>query len=160
MGSSIGFYCGRTDNAELTAFALSIGLHIVPPRLDRESAGEPDENGPFCYLSTLPREALHPYGEPPVQIADVKDPLIRFMRGFYKDQYLVLGHMYWNNDVAALAGVTRPYFQKLARWIRQRWRKPDGWVSYCGPEAFSLLERGAQTVNFLPSIPIKTIVAE
>src|SRR5262245_27475682 len=160
MGSSIGFYCGKADNAELTEFARSVGLHVVPPRLDRESAGEPEEAGPFCYLSTLPREELHPYGQPPVLIADVKDPLLLFMRGFYKEPYLVLGQIHWNNDVAALASITRPYFQKLTRWIRQNWRKPDRWDFYCEPEASTLLARGAQTVNSLPSIPIKTIIGE
>lgn len=73
---------------------------------------------------------------------------------------MVLGQIHWKSDVPALAAVTRPYFRKISRWIRQQWRKPDGWDFYCGPEAASLLERGAKTANFLPSIPIKTIIVE
>ncbi len=118
--------------------------------LDKKTAGEPREAGPFCYLSPLPQNELHPYGEPKVLVSDATDPIMRFMRAYYKTPYLVLGHVYWSNDVPRLASITRPYFQQIARWIRREWRKPDGWDSYCGPEAQSLLESGAQPVNFLP----------
>lgn len=159
MGSSIAFYCGNTDIAALSQFAQSLGLHLVPMQLDREDVGMP-ENGPACFLSTIQRENLHPYGTPPVKISDVTDPLMLFMRAYHKPPYLVLGHVKWNDDKADFAAITRPYYQKIARWIRAQWRRPEGWDFYCGPEATQLLENGAQTVNFLPDVPIEQIIVE
>jgi hypothetical protein len=148
MGSSIGFFCGNSDNAQLTDFAKSIGLCLVPLRLDQGEVGEPEATGPGCFLSPVPVDELHPYGEPRVLVSDVTDPLMMFMRGYYKAPCLVLGQLAWNNDVPRLASITRPYYQKIARWIRKEWTKPEGWDFYCGPEAMSLLRNGAKTVNF------------
>ena len=113
MASSIGFYCGNGDIADLSQFARSVGLHLIPMQLDQDGVGLPSEDGPACYLSVVPRGELHPYGTPAVKISDVTDPLLFFMRAYYKAPYLVLGHLKWNDDKAEFAAITRPYYQKI-----------------------------------------------
>jgi hypothetical protein len=90
---------------------------------------------------------LHPYGNP-LRISGATDPVMRFMRAYFKDPYLVLGHVYWSNDVPGLAAQTKPYYQKLARWIRKEWEKAGDF--YFGPEAKRLADKGAELVNVLP----------
>ena len=105
-------------------------------------------DGPFCYLSLVPISELHPYGKPPQRVTDAKDPMLGFMRGYFRDPYLVLGHIHWSDDVAALAAQTKPYFQKLHYWIKREW-EPYGNL-YIGPEAKNLIAKGAHMVNELP----------
>ena len=155
MGSSIAFYCGGSDNRELTDFARSIGLYLVAPRVDRQIDDDPLKTGPFCYLSLLPQAALRPYGEPRVRISDATDPMLGFMRGYFKDPYLVTGHISWSTDVRSLAAQTRPYYQQLSRWIRKTWSKNGDF--YLGPAAHVLVIRGAKAVNFLPENVIPPI---
>lgn len=73
---------------------------------------------------------------------------MRFMRAYFKSPYLVLGHIYWSNDVPSLAAQTKPYYQKLARWIRKEWEKVGDF--YFGSEAMRLAGKGAELVNVLP----------
>jgi hypothetical protein len=147
MGTSVGFYCGPSDIAALEDFAVSVGLHIVSVSIENESVSAPVD-GPFCYLSLLPKSELHPYGKPPQKITDARDPMLGFMRAYFKDPYLVFGHIHWSDDVAALAAQTKPYFQKLRNWIKREW-EPYGDL-YIGPEAKELVTKGAQMVNALP----------
>jgi hypothetical protein len=149
MGSSIGFYCGPLDIGDLESFARSIDLHLIAPRMDAEDV-LPPENGPFRYLSVVPKSELHPFGMPPVNITDARDPIMRFMRGYFENPYLVAGHLYWSNDVRPLAAVTKPYFEKLRRWIKGRWERLPGGGFYIGPEAKALVSKGATMVNVLP----------
>lgn len=155
MGSSIGFYCGLSDNEELELYAKSIGLHTVASSMDGQVFNDP-VSGPFCYLSLVEKAELHPFGNPPVRISDAKDPILRFMRAYFCNPYLVVGHIYWSNDVPALASQTKPYYQKLARWIRKEWSKYGDF--YVGPEAKSLIDKGAELVNVLPdSVDVQVI---
>lgn len=147
MGSNVAFYCGASDSESLQDYALSIGLRVVPPTLDRGVDDDPVE-GPFCYLSILDKDELSPYGDPPIKVSDATDPLIGFMRAYFKNPYLVLGHIYWSDDVSALAQQTKPYYQKLVRWIKKEWEKYGDF--YIGPEAKTLLDKGAEMVNVLP----------
>jgi hypothetical protein len=149
MGSSIGFYCGPADNAALQKFAESIGLIPVPLTIDREFSENP-EIRPFCYLSLVPISELHPYGKPPITVTDARDPVIGFMRGYFKNPYLVAGQIQWSDDVASLAALTKPYYQKLSKWIKQHWEKRSDSSFYIGPEAGSLINLGAERVNVLP----------
>jgi hypothetical protein len=149
MGSSIGFYCGPADNNAIQRFAESIGLHLVPTSIDKPVNTVP-ELGPYCFLSLLPVSELHPYGEPCVRVTDARDPMIGFMRSYFKDPYLVAGHLNWSDDVSALAVKTKPYFQQLTKWIKQQWTLLPGGGFYVGPEGRTLVDRGAQMVNVLP----------
>jgi hypothetical protein len=123
-------------------------LSLVPPTVDRPVSDDPAD-GPFCYLSVLAPHELSPYGDPPVKVSDATDPLLRYMRPYFKNPYPVLGHIHWSDDIAELAAQTKPYYQRLARWIRRHWTKYGDF--YLGPEAIRLRERGAQLVNVLPN---------
>lgn len=147
MGSSVAFYCGASDAEALQNYAVSIGLSLVPPTLDRGVDDDPSI-GPFCYLSIIAQDELSPYGDPPIKVSDATDPLISFMRAYFKNPYLVLGHVYWSDDVPALAKQTKPHYQKLAKWIKKEWEKYGDF--YIGPEARTLLDKGAEMVNVLP----------
>jgi|SRR6185369_123761 hypothetical protein len=149
MSSSIGFYCGTSDNDALEEYARSIGLVLVPPSIDKPSVPKADV-GPFCFLSLVPASDLHPYGDPPVRITDARDPLIGFMRAYFKNPYLVAGHIHWSDDVRELAARTKPKFQKLAGWVKKEWERLPGGGFYVGPEAKGLIEKGATMVNVLP----------
>lgn len=147
MGNSVGFYCSSSDCKALQQYAVSIGLSVVPPILGNSVSDDP-ELGSFCYLSVIAENELTPYGSPPVKISDATDPLIGFMRAYYKHPYLVLGHIYWSNDVPDLAKKTRSFYQKLAKWIKGNWEKYGDF--YIGPEAKELFNKGAKMVNVLP----------
>ena len=75
---------------------------------------------------------------------------------YFKDPYLVLGHIHWSDDVASLAVQTKPYFQKLRSWIKREW-EPYGDL-YIGREAKELVANGAQMVNVLPGQASFTVV--
>jgi len=149
MPSSIGYYCGPSDLEALQSFAESLGLHLVSPRIEVETVSNP-EDGPFCYLALVPKSALHPFGKPPVRVTDARDPMLAFMRAYFKTPYLVAGHIQWSDDVAALAAQTKPYFQKLREWIRREWGLLPACEFYVGPEARNLIAKGAQMMNALP----------
>jgi hypothetical protein len=155
MGSSIGFYCGQSDAEALQEFATSIGLHLVLPTIEQERVPAPAER-PYCYLSLVPKSELHPFGKPPMRVTHAKDPMMTFMRAYFKDPYLVLGHIHWSDDVAALAAQTKPYFQKPRNWIKREWQ-PYGDLCI-GPEANDLIAKGAQMVNVLPGQATLTVV--
>ncbi|RUL78248.1 hypothetical protein [Dyella choica] len=149
MGRSIGFYCGSSDLEFLQRFSTSIGLHILAPLIDRELSADPVD-GPFCYLSVVSGSELHPFGHPPVRLTDARDPLLAYMRAYFKNPYLVAGHIGWSDDVATLAVQTRPYFEKISRWMKKEWGRLPGGDYYVGPEARSLIDKGAQMINALP----------
>jgi|SRR5581483_3112786 len=155
MGSSIEFYCGQSDIEALQGFALSLGLHLVLPTIQEASVPAPAER-PYCYLSLIPKSELHPFGKPPVRVTHAKDPMLRFMRAYFKNPYLVLGHIHWSDDVPALAAQTKPYFQKLRNWIKREWTQHGD--LYLGPEAKELVAKGAQMVNALPDQATFTVV--
>ena len=96
----------------------------------------------------VPESALHPYGNPPVRITDARDPVLRFIRPYFSNPFLVVGHIYWSNDVPELAQRTKPHYQRMVRWIRKEWVKDGDF--YIGPEADQLVQRGAQLVNAIP----------
>ncbi len=148
MGSSVSFFCGPSDNKKLQDYATSLGLYLVSTRIDKEVSSDPSL-GPYCYLSLVPKSMVHPFGNPPVRISYALDPMIIFLRGYFQEPYLVLGHIQWNNDDANLADKTKPYYKKLVKWIKEEWKK-NGDI-YIGNEAKSLITEGAEMVNFRPS---------
>jgi hypothetical protein len=157
MGSTVGFFCGQDDNAALEGFAESIGLAVISPSVDKALPGDAAE-GPYCFLSAAPERDLHPYGKPAVRLSDARDPLMRFMRGYFKNPYLVAGHIYWSNDVPALAAQTKPYYQRLSKWIKENWILLPGGGFYVGPQAKMLLDKGAEMANDLPDEATFSIV--
>lgn len=149
MGSVVGFICGNEDHKMLQTYAESIGLKAIAPVINQPLKENPAD-GAWCYLLPISHTELHPYGEPKIKLADVKDPLLFFMRGYYKKPYLVVGQIHWNNDVPDLAVETKPYFNKLSKWIKSNWKLPLGEDFYIGPEAEFLIEKGAEIVNAIP----------
>jgi hypothetical protein len=148
MGSSICFYCSHSDNENLQSFAMSLGLHLISTNINDEVSLDPSVR-PLCYLSIVPKPELHPYGNPPIRVTEALDPMIFFMRSYFKENYLVLGQIQWQTDVNSLAIQTKPYYQKLTRWIRKEWEKDGSF--YIGNEAKDLITKGAEMVNFFPS---------
>jgi hypothetical protein len=149
LGSTIGLFGDQGDTSQLMAVATSMGLQAIAMRADRTLASDPAD-GPGCYLSLVPSHELHPFGDPPVRYTDARDPLLFFMRPYYKAPYLVAGQINWNNDDPSLAAITRPYFQRLARWVRANWKKPENCAFYAGPGASERIAEGAELVNVLP----------
>ena len=102
----------------------------------------------MCYLLPITHTQLHPYGDPKTLLTYVNDPLLIFHRGFYSNPYLVLGQLGWDDLKPELAAITKPYYQKILKWIKANWEKSGD--LYVGPEAKILIEKGAQKVNAIP----------
>jgi hypothetical protein len=158
MGSSVSFFCGSKDTESLTEYATSLGLFLVPLLSDSNQRVSTDTSEyPFCYVSLVPAEQLHPYGDPAI-VSNAKDPLIEFLRAYYKAPYLVSGRIYWSTDHKEHAAITKSAYAKLARWVRTNWKKREGHSFYFGPEAEKLIEtEGAIPTTFAPNVAIKTI---
>ncbi len=157
MGNSIGFFCSNEDNFALQSFCESIGLILIAPTFDKE-LNQDAATGPYCFLSTVEKQELHPFGEPKIRLTDAKDPIMRFLRGYYSAPYLVAGHVYWSNDVPNLAARTKPYHQKISKWIAKNWAVLPGGGFYLGPGAQALVEKGAEIVNMLPNQATVSII--
>lgn len=155
MSSSIGFVCDAEDDQDLLSYARSIGLYVLAAEIGYK-VHESAEKWPGCYLSLVPESELHPYGEPPVKIADVIDPMLFLLRGYYKSPYLVFGQMQWSNDNKSLGRQTRPYYDKLVTWIKTNWRKYRD--TYVGPQADVHLQAGAKIVPVLPGTATFTTI--
>jgi len=158
MGFSVYVFAGPNDNRVFCERVREYGLRMYPILLQQPEITASDDPAayPFCYLSPCPREDLHPYGDP-LCIGSATDPLLDFMRPYFTPPALVvIGRLYCSNDVPALFAVTRPYFHRLAKWIRANWaRLPTG--QYIGPEAQALVEGGAKLAYFPPGVTIQRI---
>jgi len=155
MGSTIAFYCSNSDTKELSSYIESIGMQLVSPKINQEVGDNPSEL-PFCYVSLIPKSELSPYGKPPINVSDATDPLMGFMRAYFKEGYLVLGHLHLSNDVPDLHKQTKPKYQKISKWIKSNWRKYGD--LYIGPDADLLIGSGAHLVNVFPGTAKLTIV--
>lgn len=155
MSSSIVLFCAASDLQALQEFAQGGGLRLQAIVVGGEVSISA-KDGPYCYLSPVAESELHPYGVPPTRLTPARDPLIGFMRPYFAAPYLVCGHIQWTNDQPAVAERTKPYYQRIARWIRKEWKKHGD--SYVGPEAAQLIEQGAQMVAALPGEADLTII--
>ena len=159
MGLSLYYFAGPRDNQALSEFARSLGLRIFAILAEKPEIMPSDDPsvGPFCYLCPVPREELHPYGSPP-GIGPATDPLIDFWRSyFHRPDALVIGRLYCSDDVPDLFRITKPYFSKLAKWVRGKWEKlPEG--QFIGPEGQSLLEKGVKLAYFPPGVKVEARV--
>ncbi|WP_039732430.1 hypothetical protein [Dyella japonica] len=154
MGSSISFYGSEADCRLLESYAETLGLHLIAPVAGKTAPALAKE-GSYCYLSMRAVEELHPYGTP-LRYTDAKDPLLRFMRPYYADPYLVLGHIYRSTDVASISSLTDLPFRGIKRWVKANWAKHGD--LYIGPGAGELIARGAQMVNVLPGTASSKVV--
>lgn len=156
MGQSVCFFAGPGDNQALCEYALSIGLKIQPPLVGEPAVSPTDDPsaGPFCYLTPVPESELHPYGNPP-RVSDAIDPLLLFMRSYHQPPYLIMGHIHWSDDVPHLAKLTKRYFSKMAKWLEQNWRKHSA-GEFIGPEAWRLVQLGAQLTDLPPGLNVET----
>lgn len=161
MVSTVLFYAGSEDDKAFCSYAESLDLQLLPSRIDflTTCGSHPKRNDPklgSAYLSFLPIHELHPYGEPPVKIADAADPLIFLLRSYYDPPYLIAGQIRWNTDNKEMAKQTKPYFSKLRRRIQKNWLK-EGPMTYIGPHALRLMEQGAERTSFPPGVEIEQI---
>jgi hypothetical protein len=154
MGSNVVIYGSEADCRSLEKFTQSLGLHLIAPVVGAK-APESGKDGPWCYLSLRPESELRPFGTPP-RYTDARDPLLGFMRPYYAEPYLVLGHIHRSTDVRDLATLTELPFNRIRRWIKDGWTKYED--IYIGPGAIDLIEKGAQKVNVLPGSANFTIV--
>jgi hypothetical protein len=142
---------------ELNAFVRSLGMYLVPPSPEVEYSDDETVLG-GCYISPVPAEELHTTSKLPARYADVLDPIISFTRSVYRSSYIRPGDIYWNNDVPALAVQTKPIFQKIARWVRRNWPKPEGDDWHFGPEARHLVfEKGVEATSMVPGVKFNQI---
>jgi hypothetical protein len=152
MGQGIYFFAAPHDNRILCEYAESIGLRLLPPLVEQSEIRASDDpvTGPFCYLSPLPRDQLHPYGIRPL-IGPATDPLIEFLRSYFRPpDLLVMGRLFCSDDVPAFCRVTNKYYTCLTKWIRENWKKmPEG--QYIGHQAQHLLENGVALAYFPPN---------
>ena len=155
MAQCIYLFAGPSDNRALSEYVLSLDLRMYPILIQQPEFSVADDPVayPFSFLSPTKREHLHPYGNP-LRISDATDPLIELMRPYLKDNTLVIGRLYCSDDVKTFFTVTKPYFAKIAEWIRNQWhRLPTG--QYIGPEAQCLMEGGVQLAFFPPGVPVE-----
>ena len=158
MGSSLYIFSGPKDYQELEGEIRRRGLHMYPILMEQPElalANDPAAR-PFCFLSHLARHELHPYGNPP-RICDATDPLLSFMRPYFKPpDLLVMGRIHCSADVPKFYDVMMPYFRGLAGWVKAHWEKLDS-GEYIGPEATTIRDAGARLVTFPPNVPIERI---
>lgn len=133
----------------MSNFIWAQGLHIVPPNTSIRYSDDARDH-PGCFISPIPSLYLRTWKG---RYSDVLDPILHMTRSVYEAPYLTPGDIYWNDDVPALAAQTRPTFQKIARWIRKAWPKPEGDDCYFGPEARRLVfEEGIQATSMVPGV--------
>jgi len=160
MADSIQVLAADSDYRALRAFIGSSGLLLLPMRIDDPDIDNDHDrlNHPGCYISQLPLEQLHPYGNPPVQIADVIDPLIFFIRPYHVPPHLTAGSLILNTDAPEVSQKIRAQFERLRRWIRRNWKHRKEWSCYVGPEADHLLNTGAAIYRSpLEGVPVNQV---
>lgn len=149
MGVSIYLFATHRDCERLSTVIHEMGMYILPILMEQEEIDPSDDPSkrPYCYVTRVPRERLHPYGDPP-GIGPATDPLIGFMRPYENDSgMLIVGRLYCSDDVPELFADTLPLFRKLRRWIQKNWHwLPEG--QYAGPEAFVRIQNGAKRAYF------------
>jgi hypothetical protein len=156
MGLSIYMFAGPTDNRALSEYILSLGLRMYPILMQQPEIALDDDPAayPYCFLSAIQREDLHPYGSP-ARIGAATDPLLQMMRPYFREpNLLVVGDIFCSDDVRELFGVTKPIFTKLSKWIRKHWERLQT-GQYIGPQAQMLHAQRATLAYFPPGVPIE-----
>ena len=148
------FVTGPQDHEDLMRFASSIGLHLVAMVPGQSPAFTP-ERGPIRYLSVKPESQLKPYPYPAKQpyYSTTTEPLMLFKRSYPDPPYFLTGDVEWDEDSRAMAEITKPYYRRIVKWIRDHWEKRvPGKPYYYGPEAMKILDENPdmQIVTFKP----------
>lgn len=157
MGSRIPFVAGPKDMKELNAFVRSLGMQLIPPGPDIEYSDDETLLG-RCYISSLPEDKLESWGHKTRWYQETRNPIISFTRSVYNHPYIRPGDIYWNNDVPIIAAQTKFTFQKIARWIRKNWPKPEGDDWHFGPEAKHLVfEMGVEATSMVPGVELHRV---
>jgi hypothetical protein len=159
MSRQVCFFTGSEDDRALRDYIKSLGLRLVPLRVDLDPKLEYEPSRyPGWFISLLPLEDLHPYGPPPQRVNCATDPLIEFRRSYYVPPHLIAGRVYWSSGLQEFRDLTKRHFLKIAAWIRRHWtqRSEDGF--YIGPDALRLVrEEGAQLAYLPPGVPIEVV---
>jgi hypothetical protein len=137
MARTILIIAGPSDYEQLVGYCRELGLHLLPACI-----GSPipaPSVSQMCYLGSMKESELHPYGNPPIRVTDVRDPLLLFIRPYYDPPYLTDGSISLNEDNKAVSALIKPAFEKIRKWVKLNWSKTNQFASYIGPEAQSLL---------------------
>jgi hypothetical protein len=147
-------FAGPKDDVALRAYADSIGLtllhphaHGMTPEQNERAFDDPVQGGLFSFL---PVQELHRHPHPNIGLCEALDPLIRYFRPSYRRPLLIAGQIHWYTDVRSLADRTKPYFQKLRRWVQTNWRRREEDDYYIGPDAERLLAHANARIAYLP----------
>lgn len=165
MPGRILMFAGPKDDEAFRQHAESIGMLLLHPfagrmtRKESKAAFEnPQQGGLFSFLGL---EDLHPDNHPSGCLCEVVDPLLPYFRPWYQPPYLVAGQVVWNTDVKELAQQTRPYFQKLRRWVQKNWKRRQEDKYYIGPDAQRILqEQEAQIAYMPPNVTTKSVILD
>ena len=155
-------FASPEDDASLRIYAKSIGLILLHPHAYKMTAEEnerafddPIQGG---YFSFLPVDQLHCHPHPNIGLCEALDPLVLYIRPSYRPPYLVAGQIQWYTDVRSMADQTKPYFQKLRRWVQANWRRRDEDDYYVGPHADQILAKDKAQITYLPpGVSVKTV---
>lgn len=151
MTSRIYYACGPDDDRALVDFIKSNGLYLVRPNITLDYCEDYPISAHGGYISAVPLSELHPFGNPPIQIKRSLNPVLMFRRSYYQKPYLILGDIEFYTDTSKYIHITKPIYQKITRWIRKNWIKPEGDFCYYGPHAMRLIEEeGAQAISDIP----------
>lgn len=149
MSRTILFASTPKDEEQLIALFESLGLLRIP--MVRELTPYDGRGG---YLSSLAENELQVWGDPP-RYQDVLDPLLRFRFSDIQPGYLRPGRIEQNLDSDVMASKTRLTFDRIARWIRKNWPKPNGIFEYCGPDAANIIRnQGLMVTDLVPGTAI------
>jgi hypothetical protein len=141
MARTILLMAAAEDYEQLVLYCEEIGLRLLPMMIGKSIPAPKD--GPVCYLGRADSEGLHPYGNPPLRLADVRDPLLLFARPYHAPPFLIDGQISLNEDNRAVSNLIKPHFEKIRRWVRKNWVKRGDQASYVGPIADQLLSNGS-----------------
>ncbi len=155
-------FAAAEDDTALRAYAKSIGLTLLHPHAYKMTSEENerafDDSAQGGLFSFLPVEQLHRHPHPNIGLSEALDPLIRYVRPTYRIPHLVAGQIHWYTDARKMADQTKPYFQKLRRWVGDNWRRREEDDYYIGTHADELLAAGKAQIAYLPpGVTVKTV---
>lgn len=150
--SSILFYAGPSDNAELRDFINSLGLNVFEAEFQAPGKINLVQQNTFHgFITYLSSDQLNPYPGPaksfPYQISHITDPIIMWTPSYtleYEgDKYIIHGDLTWefeDKNRAEEQKMGKQFYGKLSRWIRKNWPPPAKRDSCRGPEAHRLIQ--------------------
>lgn len=147
MSRQVSFLAGPADLPDLERSATSKGMIFI--RGDEYGRGRsalPGTLAYFGYFSILPRDKLTLHRGRP---CEVFDPILMYRPSYIENGYLTIGNVYENQDNGKLSPLTKPHFDRVARWIR-KWPRDAKYGVNIGPHAQELIDHGLKPVNWIP----------